>query len=189
MDSLFTVFLIAVGLAMDAFAVSVSSGVTIRNCHTRDALRIALFFGGFQALMPVAGWLAGLGLRGYIASMDHWVAFGLLAFIGGKMIYESTVIGRASGQCGPLSLYVLIGLSVATSIDALAVGLTFAFLDVQIITPVIIIGAVTFVLSYMGVFLGGRIGRGVGKKVEAAGGLVLIAIGVKILVEHLYLGS
>lgn len=173
---------------MDAFAVAVTSGITIKNCRIRHAVLIASFFGGFQAAMPVAGWLAGLSLKEYIVQVDHWLAFGILGFIGGKMIYESTVLGASERQCNPLNLYVLAGLSVATSIDALAVGVTFAFLDVVIFAPVLIIGAVTFVLSYAGVFLGEKVGSFFEKKIEIAGGVVLILMGLKILVEHLYLG-
>lgn len=179
-----TMVLIALGLAMDAFAVSISSGLTIRDCGVRHATLIASFFGGFQALMPVVGWLAGLTLRSYIMAWDHWLAFSLLAFIGGKMIYESTVM-EEEDRCTTLSFHLLLGLSVATSIDALAVGVTFAFLDVLILTPVLIIGAVTFALSYVGVLVGKRLGHFFERRIEVVGGLVLIGIGLKILIEHL----
>jgi putative Mn2+ efflux pump MntP len=182
---LLTTFFIAVGLAMDAFAVSVTSGITIKNCRIRHAVLIASFFGGFQAIMPVVGWLAGLTLRDYIAHIDHWLAFGILGFIGCKMIYESTVLEKTERRCNPLNLHVLAGLSVATSIDALAVGVTFAFLNVTILAPVAVIGIVTFLMSYAGVFIGEKIGSFFEKKIEVAGGAVLILIGLKILLEHL----
>ncbi len=182
---LFSVILIAVGLAMDAFAVSVSSGLAIKELKLRHALKIAFFFGLFQAVMPVAGWLAGVGARGLISHVDHWIAFGLLTFIGGKMIWESFRLEPGDDRRDPLGIGWLLTLSVATSIDALAVGITFAFIDVTIITPVIIIGAVTFVLSFAGVIIGDKVGHIFESRIEIAGGLVLIAIGVKILLEHL----
>jgi putative Mn2+ efflux pump MntP len=181
-----TLFFIALGLAMDAFAVSITSGIGIRDCRVGHALLIALFFGGFQAFMPLVGWLAGLALRGPISGMDHWVAFGLLAFIGGKMIYEATLIERAERKLDTLNYLVLLGLSVATSIDALAVGVTFAVMDILIATPVLVIGLVTFLMSFVGVSVGKRAGNLFGKKVEVAGGLILMAIGFKILLEHVY---
>ena len=176
---------IAVGLAMDAFAVSITSGLTIKRLHINHALRIAFFFGSFQAIMPVIGWLAGISLIDYIAAVDHWIAFGLLGFIGCKMIYESITVQSNEKEINPLNSYVLVVLSIATSIDALAVGLSFAFLRVSIVTPVIIIGTITFSLSYLGVYIGDRIGHFFENKIEIAGGLLLIGIGVKILFEHL----
>lgn len=182
-----TAFFIALGLAMDAFAVSVASGLTIKSLRVRHALRISLFFGLFQAVMPVAGWLAGLALKDFVEKVDHWVAFAILAFIGTKMIYEASVFERTERKTDALSTTVLVGLSVATSIDALAVGVTFAFLDIVIVTPVVIIGLVTFFMSYSGVCIGRRFGNVSEKKIEVLGGLILIAIGLKILIEHLYL--
>lgn len=184
-SDLISIILIAVGLSMDAFAVSITSGCTIRCLKIRHAFRIALFFGFFQALMPVLGWLAGIGLKQYVESFDHWIAFALLAFIGGKMIYEALWIREVEKKCDPLNLYVLLGLAVATSIDALAVGITFAFLKVAIITPAFLIGIITFSISLGGVFLGNRIGDRLGSKVEVLGGLILIGIGVRILLQHL----
>ena len=182
--SLITILFIAVGLAMDAFAVSVASGVTIQRLRIRHALRIALFFGAFQAFMPVVGWLAGLGVREFIASVDHWVAFGLLSFIGAKMIYESRRFGPTEKETDPLNVYVLLVLSIATSIDALAVGLTLSFIASAIIVPVIIIGIVTFVLSFLGVYIGDHFGHFFERKIEVAGGIILISIGVNILIQH-----
>ena len=182
---LLTIIAIAVGLSMDAFAVSVASGIAIKNLRIRHAVRIALFFGGFQAVMPVIGWLAGRSVAELISPWDHWVAFALLVFIGGRMIYGSFRMDAAGKPTDPLNLYVLLLLSLATSIDALAVGFSFAFLKIAIVGPVIIIGAVTFVLSLAGVAVGDRLGHFFERKIEAVGGLVLIAIGVRILLEHL----
>ena len=179
-----TITFVAFGLAMDAFAVSVTSGITIRHLKIDQALRIAFFFGSFQAIMPVIGWLAGLSLRDFISDIDHWIAFGLLSFIGCKMIYEALTMEIDQKEV-KLSLYVLLMLSIATSIDALAVGVSFAFLKISIITPVLVIGIVTFVLSYLGTFIGNRLGHFFERKIEILGGLILIGIGVKILIGHL----
>ena len=180
-----TIVAIAFGLAMDAFAVSVASGLAIKKLKVRQALRIAFFFGVFQAVMPLIGWLAGLSLRELISEFDHWIAFGLLGFIGAKMIYESFKLQADKKQINPLRLDVLLTLSLATSIDALAVGVTFAFLNVAIAWPIIIIGLITFATSFAGVFIGDKFGHIFESKIELAAGLVLIAIGLKILLEHL----
>lgn len=182
---LLTTFIIALGLAMDCFTVSVTSGIIIRNLKMRNAVKIALFFGLFQAVMPCIGWLAGVGMKSFITGFDHWVAFGLLALVGGKMIYESFKIEGEKKESNPLNIYILLMLSIATSIDALAIGVTLAFLDTVIIWPVIIIGAVTFIVSFLGIYAGNKFGHIFGSKMEAVGGLVLIAIGVKILITHL----
>jgi putative Mn2+ efflux pump MntP len=180
-----TLLFIAVGLSMDAFAVSISSGLTIQKLKIRHAFLIASFFGLFQGIMPVLGWLSGVGLREYIASFDHWIAFFLLSVIGGKMIYEASKLEEASKQIDPLNIYVLFLLSVATSIDALAVGLSFAFLKIVVIFPAIIIGVVTFVFSLLGVFIGDKFGHFFERKIEIIGGIILIVIGLRILFEHL----
>lgn len=171
------------GLAMDAFAVSISCGFSVDEFKKRHAFRIAFAFGLFQALMPVAGWALGTGFRDLIAGFDHWIALALLSFIGGKMLWES----RESCQkrTNLLDWHILFMMSLATSIDAFAVGLTFAVLAISIVTPVIIIGLVTFVMSWTGVILGDRFGCFFGRKVERAGGLILIGIGLKIFAEHL----
>ena len=184
MDIIIIIF-IAFGLAMDAFAVSITSGITIKHLKINNALKIALFFGSFQAFMPLIGWLAGLSLRDFISGVDHWIAFGLLSFVGCKMIYESIKLESGEKKIKPLNAYILVMLSIATSIDALAVGVSFAFLKISIATPVIVIGAVTFLLSFLGVFIGNRFGHFFEKKIEVVGGLVLIGIGIKILIEHL----
>ena len=180
-----TITFIAIGLAMDCFAVSSTSGIAIKHLKINHALQIALFFGSFQAIMPVVGWFAGRGLRDFITGVDHWVAFGLLGLIGLKMIYESTKLQSDKKEINPLNLYVLSILSLATSIDALAVGISFAFLKISLVTSMIIIGTITFILSFIGVFVGNRTGHFFENKIELAGGLILIGIGAKILLEHL----
>lgn len=180
-----TILLIAVGLAMDAFAVSIASGLTVKGLQLKGALKIALFFGLFQALMPVLGWSAGLGLRGFISGIDHWIAFGILSVIGSKMIFESFAIKTNRGKTENQGTYTLLVLSIATSIDALAVGLTLSFLKVSIFSPAIIIGVVTAILSFAGVLIGKRYGHLFESKIEALAGLILIGIGIKILIEHL----
>lgn len=176
-------FGIALGLAMDAVAVSISCGIALRKPSILEALRISGSFGLFQAFMPVIGFLAGLGFRKLIENYDHWIAFGLLGAIGCRMIYESMHAGEK--KLCPTKPGVLFMLSVATSIDALAVGLSFSLLKMRIAAPVLIIGAVTFLLSFIAVLMGRRIGLLFEKKVEIAGGLILMAIGVKILLQHL----
>jgi putative Mn2+ efflux pump MntP len=185
MDML-TVVLIAVGLAMDAFAVSIAKGITIDNQRRKTALVMATFFAVFQMLMPVIGWFAGLGLEELIMGIDHWIAFGLLALIGARMIYDSTKKEDLQRDSN-LRLHTLLTLSVATSIDALMVGLSFAFLQTVIITPIVVIGIVTFSLSFLGFHFGNVIGNILGSKIKVVGGVILIAIGVKILLEHLML--
>jgi len=183
MDIISIIF-IAFGLAMDAFAVSITSGLTIKQLRVNDALKIAIFFGLFQAIMPLIGWSAGLGFRDFISSIDHWIAFGLLSLIGCKMIYESSKMGINDKKKDPLNVYVLLMLSIATSIDALAVGLSLSFLKVSIALPAIIIGVVTFLLSLFGVYFGNRFGHYFEKKIEIIGGLILIGIGIRILINH-----
>lgn len=175
---------IAVGLAMDAFAVSVAAGIQLTKLKSHHVLRLALSFGLFQFLMPVLGWLAGRGLSKWLQAVDHWVAFGLLAVIGGKMLWESF---RAADDPDrdPTRGWTLLILSVATSVDALAVGLSLAFLEVSIWVPSLVIGVVAAVLSALGAVFGSRLGRRFGVWAERLGGVVLIAIGVKILVDHL----
>jgi putative Mn2+ efflux pump MntP len=178
-----TVILIAIGLAMDAFAVAIAKGITVNHNRRRAAILLASLFGGFQALMPVIGWLAGLGLKDIIMGIDHWIAFGLLGLIGAKMIYDSTK--SEDGKEEDITLVVALTLAVATSIDALMVGLSFAFLETSILIPIMIIGAVTFVLSLIGFKFGSGMGRVFGNRIKIIGGLILILIGIRILVEHL----
>lgn len=185
MDAL-TIALIAFGLAMDAFAVSIANGMTLKSNRKQAALLTAIFFGGFQMLMPVIGWAIGLSLQSIIVEVDHWIAFGLLAFIGVKMIYEALKNNGEKPVEKTLKLHTLLTLAVATSIDALMVGLSFAFLKTSILLPVAVIGIVTFTLAFAGFYFGGILGKTFGHRIEILGGLILIAIGVKILVEHLF---
>lgn len=178
--------LVAVGLSADAFAASLCKGLCIGKPSLRQSTVIALFFGGFQAAMPLVGWMLGRQFESYITRVDHWIAFGLLAFIGGKMIYEVCKRKDQPDACNvALNIRELSLLAVATSIDALAVGVTFAFLRVSIVPSVLLIGVVTFALSFIGVGIGSRFGAKLQTKAEIAGGVVLILIGTKILLDHL----
>lgn len=179
--------LIAAGLSMDAFAVSICKGLNMTKINYRHSLVIALFFGAFQALMPLLGWLLGTQLADYISAIDHWVAFFLLLFIGGKMLLDALKGGDEDADCADvLNLRELFILAIATSIDALAVGITFALLpDTNIALSVALIGVITFALSFLGVVIGNKFGSKYEKKAELAGGIILVLIGVKILLEHL----
>ncbi|MEM2145169.1 MAG: manganese efflux pump MntP family protein [Candidatus Jordarchaeaceae archaeon] len=185
---IFSIIVIAFGLAMDSFAVSISSGVTIKQVRIRDAAKIALFFGLFQVGMPVLGWLFGTGLADLVSEVDHWIAFGLLSLVGGRMIYESVKKEKSENEkeIDPLSTHVLLVLSVATSIDAFAVGVSFAFLGVFILNPIIVIGTVTFLLCFLGVFAGNKFGQIFKNKLKIVGGIILIGIGLKILIQDLF---
>nr|WP_316619592.1 manganese efflux pump MntP family protein [uncultured Ruminococcus sp.] len=178
-------FVIAVGLSMDAFAVSVCKGLSVRRLRPRHNLICGLYFGGFQALMPVIGWLLGRQFESLIKSIDHWIAFALLVLIGANMIREA-VKNEEENLNDSFSPKTMLPLAVATSIDALAVGVTFAFLDVSIVPAVSMIGATTFILSAVGVKIGNVFGAKYKSKAELVGGIVLIAMGVKILIEHLF---
>lgn len=184
-----TVLFIAISLAMDAFAVSVTNGISIPCFNCKDAAKQGIYFGSFQFAMPVIGWILGSSVKDYIETVDHWIAFILLAIIGGNMILGSIQKEEDSICCknGTLSAKCLIPQAIATSIDALAIGISFALLDVNILYASAIIGIIAFVLSYFGGILGKGLGGFLQKKAELAGGLVLIGIGIKILVEHLYL--
>lgn len=184
---LIEIIIIGIGLAMDAFAVSVTSGITLGKMKLRYAMRIALTFGVFQAIMPIFGWLGGFYFAEYLQSVDHWIAFILLVLIGGKMIWESRKLEDAEKEAAdPLNSYVLLTLAVATSIDALAVGVTLSMLHSGIISAALIIGLITFVMCLIGTRIGSRFGHIFENKVEMAGGLILIGIGLKILIEHLF---
>mgnify|MGYP004470237459 FL=1 len=199
--SLFELFLIAVGLSMDAFAVAICKGLGMKKLDMRQALVIGLFFGGFQALMPTIGWFLGAQFAPLVTPIDHWIAFILLAFIGGKMLFDAIKgddeqetghgddafknADNAQGGAPNLDLRELTMLAVATSIDALAVGITFAFLDVDIVPAASFIGAVTFVLSVIGVAVGNQFGSRWEKPSTIVGGVVLVLIGVRILLEHI----
>ena len=180
-------FFIALGLSMDAFAVALCKGLNMRVYNKKYSFLIAAFFGGFQALMPLIGWLLGTQFARYIRDFDHWVAFLLLAFIGGKMVYDSFKKDDCCCEKKEEAFHFreLLMLSVATSIDALAAGVTFAFFKVNIFGAVLLIGAVTFILSASGVAIGNRFGIRYKNKAELIGGLALIIMGIKILLEHL----
>ncbi len=179
------IILLAIGLSMDSFAVSITNGLTIRELNVKRILTISFSLAIFQALMPLVGWFAGIGIEKYIKELDHWIAFILLSFIGVKMIYEG-VKKNDIAKDSELKILTLIGQSFATSIDAFAVGISFALLDVSIVTPILIIGIITFGVSLIGLQLGKYFGKRIGKTVEIFGGIVLIGIGIKILIEHLY---
>lgn len=179
-------FFIGIGLSMDAFAVSLCKGLGMKKANAKAAVIIGLFFGGFQALMPFIGWLLGRQFDRYILSLGHWVSFILLALIGGKMIIEAKKdSSREVTVCFRLDFKELLALAVATSIDALAVGVTFAFLRVNILTAITIIGVTTFLISVGGVYAGSKFGSRFEKKSQIAGGVILILIGIKILFQHL----
>ena len=182
--TLFSLFIIAVGLSMDAFAVSICKGLAMQKITIKKALIVGLWFGGFQALMPALGYLLGSQFSTYITSIDHWIAFILLSIIGGNMIKEAL---SKEEECAndSLAFKEMIILALATSIDALAVGVTFAFLNVQIVPAVLFIGVITFTLSAIGVKIGNIFGCRYKSKAEFAGGIILIIMGIKILLEHL----
>lgn len=193
----------AFALAMDAFAVSVSKGMTLKNLTKGTAIKIALFFGGFQAAMPLIGWVLGISFQGYIKAIDHWIALILLTILGGKMIYEfyenrkesanegneivseiSTTLDAEENNKSELSNKELTTLAIATSIDALAIGVSFAFLNVNILSSSLIIGIITFVVCFIGVIAGKKIGGIFKDYAELVGGIILIIIGINIFNEH-----
>ena len=181
--------MIGVGLSMDAFAVAICKGLAMPKLDKVQTLVIALFFGGFQALMPFIGWLLGKQFESYITSFDHWIAFILLAIIGGKMILDVIKGGDDEEETAvaesKLDIKELFMLAVATSIDALAVGISFAFLQVKIVSAITLIGCTTFCISAFGVFVGHKFGAKYEDKASLVGGVILILIGLKILLEHL----
>ena len=182
-------FLLGVGLSMDAFAVAVCKGLGMRKLNKKQALIIGLYFGGFQALMPFVGWLLGSQFQKYITSIDHWIAFILLGFIGGKMMIEALHEWNEEETVdvidAPIDHKNMLVLAVATSIDALAVGITFAFLNTPIFEAITIIGITTLVISIAGVVVGNFFGSKYKSKAEFVGGLILVLLGLKILLEHL----
>ncbi len=180
-----TILGIAISLAMDAFSVSITSGVKIKTPTFRHYFRIAFHFGLFQFLMPIVGFYSGVLFQSLIQKFDHWIAFALLLVIGGKMFWESFQLEDEEGTCDPTRGRMLILLAVATSIDAAAIGFTLAALDIPVLWPSVIIGIVCAAFSAVGMFIGCRIGSLIGKWAERAGGLILVGIGIRILVEHL----
>ena len=181
---IWTLFILAVGVSMDAFAVSICKGLAMQKVKVRHAVTAGVWFGGFQALMPVIGYFLGIQFQGYITAYDHWIAFGLLLIIGGNMIKEAL---SNEEECADASMAFgkMLVLAIATSIDALALGVTFAFLQVDIWKAVAFIGVVTFFFSVAGIKIGNVFGAKYKSKAEFAGGLILILLGVKILLEHL----
>ncbi|MCP4708842.1 MAG: manganese efflux pump [Planctomycetes bacterium] len=183
--SFLTIFTLALALAMDAFAVSIMVGVVLPRLSFRPIFRLSWHFGLFQLLMPIIGWAAGSSVRNLTAQYDHWIAFGLLAFIGAKMMYESIKNQSPADRRDPTRGLSLIILSIATSIDALAVGFSMALLGVSVWFPCLIIGLIAGFLTVIGLHLGRHLGKRFGRIMEIFGGLILIAIGIKILIQHL----
>ncbi len=178
------ILLISVGLAMDAFAVAICKGLSMKKMNWKKAIIIGLYFGIFQAIMPVIGYYLGSTFEEFVKNIDHWIAFGLLAFIGGNMIKEA--LNKESEEVNDdTGVKTMSLLAIATSIDALAVGITFALLDINLILSVLLIGIITFLLSIIGVKIGNKFGVKYKSKAEAMGGLILILLGIKIVIEHL----
>ena len=189
------IWLLAIGLAMDCLAVSIASGIILKRIQWRPMLVMAFFFGLFQAIMPLLGWLGASTFSHLIESVDHWIAFAILAFLGGRMIKESFKEEDCCQRFNPASLKVVITMAIATSIEALAIGVSFAFLGIKscssILYPVGIIGFVSFLMSLIGLIFGIRFGCGIARKLRAElwGGIILILIGTKILIEHLFFNN
>ena len=181
---IFELFLIGIGLSMDAFAVAICKGLSMRKIDVRQTVTVALFFGGFQALMPFLGWALGKQFEQYITQYDHWIAFVLLVYIGGKMLWEALHSKGEDTAPANFSIKELLILAIATSIDALAVGVSMAFMNVPVLLSAVVIGVVAFVLSVVGGLAGRRLGALFQRRAELVGGLVLVGIGIKILVEH-----
>jgi len=182
-----TLIIIAVSLAMDAFAVSVAKGIASRTVKLSLALQLSIFFGLFQGLMPILGWYSGSFMSAKLQNYDHWIAFVILSAVGGKMIYEAFQIEKEEEKATVdyIGFYLLISLSIATSIDAFAVGFSFSFLKILIFFPALIIGIVTFIFSFAGTYIGNKFGHFFENKIEIVGGIILILVGLKILLSHL----
>jgi manganese efflux pump family protein len=180
-----TLILIAIGLSVDSFAVSVSCGLIMFEISFRKATRIAFSLAFFQALMPLIGWHIGRSVAHLVERYDHWIAFGLLTAIGGKMVLDSFRDDKDANKVNPLDLKVLLGISIATSIDAFIIGISFAFVKIDLLLATIIIGITTFFFSMLGILFGKKTGSRLGKNLEIIGGIFLILIGLKILIEHL----
>lgn len=186
MTDLFTIFIIAVGLAMDCFAVSLGIGTSGQATTRRPVFRLAWHMGLFQGVMTLLGWLAGAGLASLIAQFDHWVALAVLAFIGGRMVYAGLHPDKESFQSDPSRGGTLVMISVATSIDAMAVGLSMGMLHLPVLWASLVIGIVSLVLSLVGLFFGARLGVKFGKRMEVIGGLILVGIGLRIFITHVF---
>lgn len=183
-----TILLIGLSLSFDTFAVSVTTGIVATHIRFWQATKVAIIFAAFQGLMPLLGWLVGIQFVDYIKEYDHWIAFALLFIIGARMILVSLKPEEKRTGINPFKPIVLIGMALSTSIDALIVGITFAFIEVNIVSSVLIIGFVTYVAAMLGILFGKKAGQHFGKRIEIIGGLMLIAIGLKILLEHLHAG-
>ena len=181
---LLEIFLIGVGLAMDAFAVAICKGLSMKKMNWKGAMIIALYFGVFQAFMPVIGYFLGSTFEGFVTNIDHWVAFALLSLIGGNMIKEA-FDNEYEAKNDKYDFKTMVVLAIATSIDALAIGITFAFFEINLLLSIFIIGIITFIISIIGVKIGNKFGDKYENKAEFAGGLILILLGIKILLEHL----
>jgi putative Mn2+ efflux pump MntP len=179
------IFLIALSMAMDAFAVCLGTGTQEQTSGTRPAFRLAFHFGLFQFLMPILGWFAGTTIVSYIYAFDHWIAFGLLAFVGIRMIRSGLNTNGEEEKKDPSRGWTLVLLSIAVSIDALAIGFSLALVGVTIWYPAVVIGVVTGIISWLGIYLGNRLGQRFGKRMEIVGGIVLLIIGIRILITHL----
>ncbi len=185
--NILSILMIGIGLSMDAFAVSLTMGLnTTKENKLKIAAKAGLFFGIFQGLMPLIGWLLGVKFTKNIEWIDHWIAFGLLAFIGGKMMYESLTETEEENEVDFSNKKFLI-LAIATSIDALAVGVSFAFLNIDIVSSALLISCTTLVLSFIAVYVGRAFGKLLKSKSELIGGIILVFMGIKILIEHLFL--
>lgn len=182
--TLFSLIILAIGLSMDSFAVSLTSGVLMRPFSARRACKFALILAIFQGCMPVIGWMLGVGFRNYIESIDHWIALALLTYLGGRMIYESLQHEEES-KFDPCCTRTAMSMGFATSIDAMAVGISLSFLKVDMLQSAIIIGITTFIFSFAGIYIGKKVGSYLKKGAEMIGGIILILIGVKICLEHL----
>jgi len=182
---LLTLFALAIGLCFDTFAVSVSSGLMKREISFKQALRIAIVLGSFQGIMPAIGWFLGTSIKGYILEWDHWIALILLGALGVKMIVES-LMKKEDRDFNPLHLKVMVTMAIATSIDALIVGISFGMFEVNLPLAVVVIGGVTFFTSMLGILFGKKTGEHFGEKVEMLGGIILIIIGLKIVIQHVY---
>lgn len=188
--SITEILLIAIGLSMDSLAVSITCGIILKKFRIRHIFRIALYMGIFQGIMPLLGWVAGVSFQKHISDYDHWIAFGLLSVLGGKMLYEGIFSKEDDAKTiDPTKAVTLLGLAIATSIDALAVGVSFAMLNISVAEPIIIIGITTFLLSFIGATFSSKFGNRLNLKMEIVGGLILIGIGIKIVIDHCHLLS
>jgi putative Mn2+ efflux pump MntP len=183
---LVAIILMAIGLSFDSFAVSVCTGLIVNKIKFWQATKIALTLALFQSAMPLLGWLIGMQFEELVKDFDHWIAFGLLLLIGARMIYESLKPEEERKVFNPFKPMILIGMAISTSIDALSVGITFAFIEINLYLAVIIIGIVTYISAMLGMLFGKKAGKWFGKRIEIVGGLILIGIGIKILLDSLY---